>query len=393
MNIVLEVRSKNSVKKFLKILSVMLFITITSLFMINMAYPDNALFSKFIGKGSFLDLKFAGNEDETTIEYVYPLCSSREDIRNVMMETIYNNRNSIDIRLADRDNILSTEELFNLIDGVDSISYTVSESRQGVITEHIEFTYTDYYAYEYAFNNNDLSRMTEKQSITYAKMLEIMAEYINDSMDEYEKALVLHDYIVKNCRYNIEDLQNNNLEEDDYTAYGTLIIGESVCSGYAETYRTLLMMCGIESRTVSGKTDGEAHAWNLVKINENWYHVDVTWDDPVPDTGDYVYHNYFNVTDEVISADHIWNRGRYPQAISIGDNYFVKNDLIASTTEKIEDIIDRAVAENKQEVSVLWKGEDEADLNRVFYHYYSYTLSEHSYGDEYRVYNIRFGDE
>ena len=73
MNIVLEVRSKNSVKKFLKILSVMLFITITSLFMINMAYPDNALFSKFIGKGSFLDLKFAGNEDETTIEYVYPL--------------------------------------------------------------------------------------------------------------------------------------------------------------------------------------------------------------------------------------------------------------------------------------------------------------------------------
>lgn len=380
-------------KKFIKLLSAVMFTVGVGLIIFCKMYPDAPLFTKLLENGYIWDIKFAGNEDETRVEYGYPLCETKEDIKEVMLEAMYHNKNSVDMRLKERDNILSTEELFNLIDGVNSISYTVKETRQGIITEHIEFTYTDYYAYEYAFSSGDISRMTDKQAITYEEMQRIISEYITEDMGEYEKALVLHDYIVRCCRYNIEDLENESLEDDDHTAYGVLILKEAVCSGYTEAYRTLLMMCGIESRTVSGKADSQAHAWNMIKVNGNWYHVDVTWDDPIPDTGDYVYHNYFNITDEVISADHLWNIGRYPEANSITDNYFIQNDLVASTTQKIEDIIDTAVKNGKEDVAILWKGEDEADLNRVFYHYYSYTLSEHGYGDEYMVYNIRFGEQ
>lgn len=380
-------------KKIVKVLSAIVLTVGVGVVAFNKIYPNTPLFTKLLENGYIWDIKFAGNKDETRVEYGYPLCETEEDIREVMLEAIYHNKHTVDMRLKERDNILSTEELFNLIDGVNSISYTVKETRQGIITEHIEFTYTDYYAYEYAFSTNDLTRMTEKQAITYEEMLNIVATYINDDMDEYTKALVLHDYIVKCCRYNIEDLENDSLENDDHTAYGALVLKEAVCSGYTEAYRSLLMMCGIESRTVSGKADSQAHAWNLIKINDSWYHVDVTWDDPIPDTGEYVYHNYFNITDEVIAADHLWNRGRYPNANSITDSYFIQNDLVASTTEKIESIIDTAVSNNQKDVSILWKGEDEADLNRVFYHYYSYTLSEHNYGDEYKVYNIRFGEQ
>ena len=94
---------------------------------------------------------------------------------------------------------------------------------------------------------------------------------------DYEKAKFFHDYICRHCRYYMNS---------DYTfhnnAYACLIDGYSVCKGISEAYSVLCNEAGIECKVIHG-TAGEGknigrHAWNIVKINGQWYHVDVTWD-------------------------------------------------------------------------------------------------------------------
>ncbi len=72
---------------------------------------------------------------------------------------------------------------------------------------------------------------------------------------------------------------------------------------------------GIESYFVIGESKGESHAWNLVKIEDQYYHIDPTWDDPVTEDGkDILRYNYFNLTDDELSKTHSWIRENYPEA-------------------------------------------------------------------------------
>ena len=90
----------------------------------------------------------------------------------------------------------------------------------------------------------------------------------------------IHDYLVDNTEYDASAGKNV------YNIYGTLVKNKAVCEGYARSYKYILdelgipciIACGI-AQNKSGVT--ESHAWNYVKINENWYAVDVTWDDPI----------------------------------------------------------------------------------------------------------------
>ena len=100
----------------------------------------------------------------------------------------------------------------------------------------------------------------------------IIKNYIRSGMTDRQKALVLHNWLIYNGHY---DFTYSN-----YAADGVLVKGAGVCQSYAEAYKLLLDKAGIESKVLSGKGHGEGHAWNLVKIDGQWYHVDCTWDDP-----------------------------------------------------------------------------------------------------------------
>ena len=65
-------------------------------------------------------------------------------------------------------------------------------------------------------------------------------------------------------------------------------------------------MLGIENYTISGKAGNEQHIWNVVKLDNDWYQVDVTWDDPVGSSQEYIDHSYFNISDSDMAIDHTW---------------------------------------------------------------------------------------
>lgn len=100
------------------------------------------------------------------------------------------------------------------------------------------------------------------------KVEEIVTTLIRPNMSDYEKALALHDWLIMNADY---DYTYSN-----YTASGVLLEGKGVCQSYALAYQLLLNEVGIPNCLEHGKN----HVWNMIELDGEWYHVDVTWDDP-----------------------------------------------------------------------------------------------------------------
>ena len=95
------------------------------------------------------------------------------------------------------------------------------------------------------------------------------------AQDATEKARYLYDYLCENVTFDLENLYN---DEDvlKYTAYGAVVNGRAVCQGFATLYYKLALAAGLECRIVTGKRGDVAHAWNIVKVDDLWYHVDVS---------------------------------------------------------------------------------------------------------------------
>ena len=98
---------------------------------------------------------------------------------------------------------------------------------------------------------------------------------------DYDKIKIIHDYLIDSIEYE-NDLTQNNV----YDIYGALVQKRCVCEGYAKAFQYLMNEMGIENTIVIGigtnsKNETENHAWNYVKLDGEWYAVDVTWDDPI----------------------------------------------------------------------------------------------------------------
>lgn len=194
------------------------------------------------------------------------------------------------------------------------------------------FAYTisdNYYVYKKYVDGEEIPADHASAVKLYEKVEAIIDECITDDMSDYEKELALHDYIVKNCVYGYTDYSKKLA----YRAYGALVQNRAVCNGYAEAMSLLLGCVGIENDIVSGYAGGELHAWNRALIDDKWYQVDVTWDDPVPDRGSYVGHMYFNVTDDIMDDTHSWDRSNDMPCDSMDYNYYKRNNLICNYEE------------------------------------------------------------
>lgn len=97
---------------------------------------------------------------------------------------------------------------------------------------------------------------------------------VKPGMDSVEKALVLHDYLIQNTQY----LEKES-KEYRYSEWGVFLKGRANCQGYSMAYGILMQEVGIPVRYVV--SEEMLHMWNQIKIGGKWYHVDVTWDDPL----------------------------------------------------------------------------------------------------------------
>lgn len=152
----------------------------------------------------------------------------------------------------------------------------------------------------YAIRTGDGSVLSETEKELYRYLETVVAEEQTKELSSVEAVKALHDYLVLHLKY------DETLQMVSHSPEGVMKNQTAVCDGYARTMRLLLLLSGIECEIVSGTAKGEDHAWNLVHLEDGWYHVDVTWDDPLPDEEGRVLYTYFLRNDAYMAQDHVW---------------------------------------------------------------------------------------
>ena len=157
-----------------------------------------------------------------------------------------------------------------------TLNYTVSLSGQ-TQTIQVEPVYTD--AVEImAYLEGKQQSISQENARTLEKARQVHAAIVNPQMSEYDQVKAFHDYLVNNTTY-------GGSSDRRFTAGGALV-------------------------DVTGYAGGQSHAWNKVRVNGNWYNIDVTWDDPVSSRPMLLY-DYFLISDAAIGRDHTQDNNPY----------------------------------------------------------------------------------
>lgn len=148
---------------------------------------------------------------------------------------------------------------------------------------------------------------------------QIIKSSIRKDMTKYEKVKAVHNWLVRNVKYDYYRYQLGNIPAVSHTAKGALLKKVAVCDGYAHAFQTIMKKLKISCKFVVGKSGGVGHAWNMVKVGGKWYHVDVTFDDPIingSNANATPYYSYFMKSSSVMKKSHTWKKSKYPNCTS-----------------------------------------------------------------------------
>ena len=219
---------------------------------------------------------------------------------------------------------------------VSDIGITRDEAYNGgintVINSHPEIIGIAGTSYYYSPSTNLVTKIVitytsnarEEQQKLDAAINELNSRVDISGMTDEEIVLAYHEYLTSTVAYAYAAyLQGSLGGAHEYDMYGALVNHSSVCQGYAETMFYLLKKAGLSCAIASSQNIN--HAWNIVKVNGKWYHVDATWDDPVWDMPGRSNHDYFLVSFDTMNKNTLVNhtKDRTDMVVSAqwGDTY------------------------------------------------------------------------
>lgn len=207
------------------------------------------------------------------------------------------------------------------------------------IIQCINTDFPEYYwltgEYSYQTINSIVSSVTFKyrsfnDSYTAAltKVVEDFVEDLPKNLSSYQLELRAHDFLCERITYDSKSASSGaSSDSHTYSAYGALVSKKCVCEGYSRAMQLLMNRVGVRCTLVRGD-DGGGHMWNMIEIGGNWYHLDVTWDDPANATQ--YNHFYFNVTTEELLSTGRTIEPNYPS--NKDGEYNIKTRICNKTT-------------------------------------------------------------
>ena len=169
-----------------------------------------------------------------------------------------------------------------------------------------------------AWRTGEADELSDYDRAILDRASQLLEDLLREGMSDYEKELAVYRWMVRNVAYDYDHYDNfAQLSPDSSTPYGPLLKGKGICLGYAVTFQLLMDMAGVECITVIGAANAsrEDHAWNMVRLNGNWYCTDVTWDAGSGPNALY----YFNITSDALAQrDHQWDYASVPLADTPG---------------------------------------------------------------------------
>ena len=300
-------------------------------------------------------------------------------------------------------NAMAEEMYYGIINDNPDLYYVKPGSFYGP-GEPIQSIYVDYYDDV----DNDDGYWQGKQNVL---------SIVTSDMSDLQKTIVLHDWIITHTDYDY-DAANRHLNNKAHSAYGVFVDGLAVCQGMSLAYKSLLDEIGIENYIVEGKSGGGPHAWNVLVIDGEYYHVDITQDNS--DTSDTLYprigHDVFLVnnnngvfsfthTDYYMHKDYqemnvpatsttydnaFWRSVYSPITAANGLFYYIENNILYKTSSydsssesiKITDV--KTVSESSVSYSGLFRMNDRIYFNDK-YAVYSIALDGTDKRAEYQI--------
>lgn len=237
---------------------------------------------------------------------------------------------------------------------------------QYVMNDHPELFYVGEWSYTTFTQLEEIKYMTF--SVTYTMLSQEVQNqqariqmYVNQVMqnvpktaDEYEVAKYFYEYVIEHTEYDLEAEESQNI-------CSVFINGRSVCQGYAKALQYLLQKCGIESYLVTGITNQGLHAWNLVKVNGEYYYIDATWGDAsyILENGQIadaskvptINYDYLLVTTNDLQYTHqVDEQLLIPVCDTMTDNFYVREGLYLNSysEEQLMQIFDSFFVQNQK---------------------------------------------
>jgi len=240
-----------------------------------------------------------------------------------------------------------------------------------VMLEHPEIFYVDGYKYteysraekvekivftgKYLYDKDEIIR---RQELIEGRVASIFSG-MPVTQDEYLKIKYLYDTLVAQTEYDINSTDNQNI-------CSVFLNGKSVCQGYAKALQYLAKLAGMECYLVLGNVlGGEEHAWNLAKVNDAWYYLDVTWGDAyylfanqeqvAQKKTSVINYDYLCVTTQQLLQTHKPDMPvELPQCLSMTDNYYIREGLYFTGFDenRLADIFSKAIAGGQETVTI-----------------------------------------
>lgn len=186
----------------------------------------------------------------------------------------------------------------------------IEEIYRSILYENPELFYVDSHIVDVSILNPTNTLISIRPTYLYSKdelpakqaefnqVVNSIIASVGSDWSDVEKCRYVHDIIALNCKF-----YENKEPTTDYsvfTAYGALVNGNAYCEGYTLAYNYIMRKLGYTSYFIQSPTVN--HAWSLINIDGYYYHVDIAYDDPTPDTAGRVFHDYCLVSDGQMNA-------------------------------------------------------------------------------------------
>lgn len=259
--------------------------------------------------------------------YYYQMSDNAQKSYDEIKEAVLNHQRTVKIRYSiNQDDF---EQIAQLLILHDPTTFNLDSIEAQKVTRS-----SATFKLSYRYNLESYEKMVEE----YEKKVDKILAKLTDDMTTYRKIRVIHDSIINTAVYDV-----------DYklcdTMYGTLVKKRGKCDGYAKTFAYICEKAGIKAVTVIGTdtytTDDSMHMWNKVYYKNNWYNVDVTWDDPMSNMKNNRKYEFFMVSDKELGKTHTEDNLRFdvPKAKDNSKTYFKVYKKYAESVSEAKEMI------------------------------------------------------
>ena len=240
---------------------------------------------------------------------------TESDIENISAAAAY-----IREQMTQRETVITGSFVISDMENMDSVFKTLADQIFICTSESDEGDYLKQHNggmswnYEAAFDGSTTTFSYELRTSYYTtleqeqevadRIGEVLADLSLVGLSDYEKAKKIYDYIAINVSYDYEHLGDSSYMLS-HTAYAALIQETAVCQGYASLFYRMAHEAGLSVRIVTGSVDGEAHAWNMVKIGDLYYYVDTTHASSSGNRDDYFLKGSISFADRQLDSDYL----------------------------------------------------------------------------------------